>query len=144
MLLARASPDSSFRRASRSFPLLVYFNSWFSVGLPPVFPSVFRLSLSVGLPLLLGLCVLGSGEEGYSSVACLSLLTIDHAYRSRRSTVPLPNRYSSKIWALIFFFHVLHAFFFLFLLSPSCFARCGHHLSLRMAIASSLLPTVVY
>ena len=43
-----------------------------------------------------GYCLVGGGG-GYSSVACLSHLTIDHASLSRRSTVPTPNRDTSNI-----------------------------------------------
>ena len=44
-------------------------------------------------------------ERGaYSFVACISPLTICHASLSRRSTVPTPNKYTSKIWVLITFF----------------------------------------
>ena len=44
--------------------------------------------------------VMGAGG-GYSFVACLGHLTIDHASLSRGSTVPTPNRDTSNIWALI-------------------------------------------
>ena len=40
-------------------------------------------------------------EGAYSFVACLSHLTIDHAFLSRRITVPTPSRDASNIWALI-------------------------------------------
>ena len=38
----------------------------------------------------------GRGGGAYSFVACLSRLTIDHTSLSRRSTVPTPNRDTSK------------------------------------------------
>ena len=43
-------------------------------------------------------------EQGYSLVAWLSHLTIDHAPLSRRGTTPTPNRDTSNIWALIALF----------------------------------------
>ena len=46
----------------------------------------------------------GEGGGGYSFVACLSYLTIDHASLSRWSTVPTPSRHTSIIWALITLF----------------------------------------
>ena len=46
----------------------------------------------------------GRGGGAYSFVACLGHLTIDHASLSRRSTVPTPNRGTSKIRALITLF----------------------------------------
>ena len=44
------------------------------------------------------------GGGAYSFVACLSQLTIDQGSISRRSTVPIPNRNTSNIWALIMLF----------------------------------------
>ena len=41
----------------------------------------------------------GIGGGGYSFVACLSHLTIDHASLSRRSTVPTPNRHLRHLGA---------------------------------------------
>ena len=46
----------------------------------------------------------GGGGMGYSFVACLSHLTVDHASLSRQSTVPTPNRDTSNIWALVTLF----------------------------------------
>ena len=72
------------------------------------------------------------GGGAYSFVACcLSHLTIDHAFLSRRSTVPTPNRDTSNIWALItlFPYNTLNC---LLKQSPSCFAVCGHHPSPRI------------
>ena len=44
----------------------------------------------------------GGGGRGYSFVACLAHLTIDHAsLSSRRSTVTTPIGSTSNIWALI-------------------------------------------
>ena len=42
----------------------------------------------------------GGGEGGYSFVACLSHLTIDHASLMRRGTVLTPDRDTSNIWVL--------------------------------------------
>ena len=44
------------------------------------------------------------GGGGYSLVACLSQLTIDHSSLSRRSTVPSPNRDTSNVRALLTLF----------------------------------------
>ena len=41
----------------------------------------------------------GRGVLGYSYIAGLSHLTIDHAFRSGRSTVPTPDRDTSNIWS---------------------------------------------
>ena len=41
----------------------------------------------------------GGWGEAYSSVACLSHLTIDHVSLSRRSTVPTPNQHLQKLGA---------------------------------------------
>ena len=70
----------------------------------------------------------------YSLVACLSHLTIDHASLSIPSTVPTPNRHLQHLGAHYFLIHMLHRNVLL-ILSPSCFAVCGHHLSPRIAIA---------
>ena len=43
----------------------------------------------------------GEGGGGYSFVACLSHLTIDHASLSRWSPVLTPKRDTSNIWTLI-------------------------------------------
>ena len=82
--------------------------------------------------------VLGRWTRGYSFVACLSNLTVDHASLSRRSTVPTPNRDLQHLSAHHVFFICLHRFFLL-MLSPCCFAVCGHHLTPRIAIFFSLL-----
>ena len=67
------------------------------------------------------------GRGGYSFVACLSYLTIDHASLSRRSTVPTPNRDTSNIWTLSTVLpYMAHENVWLFL-APSSLAR---HLSL--------------
>ena len=44
--------------------------------------------------------VVVGGGGAYSFVACLSSLTMDHAFLSARSTVHTPNRDTSNIWAL--------------------------------------------
>ena len=44
-----------------------------------------------------------AGAGGYSFVACLSHLTMDHASRSGRSTVPTPNRHLQHWGAHCFF-----------------------------------------
>ena len=77
----------------------------------------------------------------YSLVACLSHLTIDHASLSIPSTVPTPNRHLQHLGAHYFLIHMLHRNVLL-ILSPSCFAVCGHHLSPRIAIVFSLLSSV--
>ena len=41
------------------------------------------------------------GGGAYSSVACPSHLTIDHASLSRQGTVPTSNRGTANIWALV-------------------------------------------
>ena len=43
----------------------------------------------------------GGCGGGYSFVACLGHLIVRHASLSRRSTVPIPNRDTSNMWALI-------------------------------------------
>ena len=73
--------------------------------------------------------------------ACLSSFTVDHAPLSKQSTVPPPKRDTSNIWAPITCFSTYHESF-LPTLSPSCFAFCGHHLSLRIAIVSLLFPNI--
>ena len=60
----------------------------------------------------------GEGGGAYSCVACLSFLTIDHAFRSRRSTVPTPNRDTSNVWSLITFLRNTSRKSFLPVLSP--------------------------
>ena len=84
-----------------------------------------------------------TGEgRAYSFVACLRRLTNDQASLPRRSTVPTPERDTRNIWALItfFFFHILHLEQKKkVILSPSCLAFCGDHLSPRRAIVFSLL-----
>ena len=40
------------------------------------------------------------GGGGYSFIACISQLAIDHALLSGRSTVPTPNK-DSNTWALL-------------------------------------------
>ena len=43
----------------------------------------------------------GGGGAGYSSVACLSHMTIAHASLSKRGTVPTLDRDTSNVWALL-------------------------------------------
>ena len=84
------------------------------------------------------------GRGAYSVVACLSDLTIDHAYLSRRSTVPTPNSLIETPPTLgrsLRFCHIFH-WNCLLILSPSCFAVCGHHLSPWIAIVFSLLSSL--
>ena len=69
------------------------------------------------------------GGGGYSFVACLSHLTIDHASLSRRSTVPTPIRDLHHLGAHDVFFPYVTLETFWFILSPSCFAACAHHRS---------------
>ena len=83
----------------------------------------------------------------YSLVACLSHLTIDHASLSIPSTVPTPNRHLQHLGAHYFLIHMLHRNVLL-ILSPSCFAVCGHHLSPRIKHAVPpcifhILPQIV-
>ena len=60
----------------------------------------------------------------------LSHLTIDYASLSERGTVPDPSKRHLHSWALItLFFRMFHGKFLL-VLSPCCFAVCGHHLYL--------------
>ena len=78
------------------------------------------------------------GGWGYSLVACLSHLTIDHASLSRRSTVrrllvETPPTFGRSARVI----HMLHENVLLNL-SPSCFAVCSHHQSPRIAIVFSL------
>ena len=84
------------------------------------------------------------GGAAYSFVVCLSRLAIDHASLSRQSTVPAPNRDTSKIWALFIFFPYITWKAFCYLISPSCSAACGHHLSPRIGIVFSLLSLLVH
>ena len=71
-----------------------------------------------------GACYGGMLRGAYSFVARLSHLTIDHASRSRRSTVPSPNGDTSNVWALITLFpYVLHKKMFAFP-SPVLFQGC--------------------
>ena len=81
------------------------------------------------------------GGRAYSFFACLRDLTIDHASLSRRSTVPTPNRDTSNFGRSLRFFHVSQRNCLL-ILSPSCFAVCGRHLSPRKAIVISLLSSL--
>ena len=81
------------------------------------------------------------GGEAYSFVACLSHLTIDHASLPRRSTVPTPNRHLQQLGAH-YASSTYHIEMVLLILSPSCFAVCGHHLPPRIAIVFSLLSSL--
>ena len=85
----------------------------------------------------------GGGGGAYSFVACLSHLTIDHASLSIRSTVPTPNRDTSNMWTFTTFLPYTRYYIetVCFILSPSCFAVCGH-LSPRIAIVYSLLSSL--
>ena len=80
-------------------------------------------------------------RSSYSFVACLSHLPIGHASLSRRSTVPTPNRNTSNNGAVITIFpcNTLNC---LFILSPSYFTVCGHHLSPRIVIVFSLISSL--
>ena len=49
----------------------------------------------------------GAGGGLISFVACLSHLTIDHAFLSKKGTVPTPNRDTSNNWALFTLFPYL-------------------------------------
>ena len=66
---------------------------------------------------------MGVGGGGCSFVGCLSNLTIDHASRWRRSTVPTPNGDTSNVWALNAFLPFICKKFLL-VLSPSSLAVC--------------------
>ena len=78
---------------------------------------------------------------GVSFVGCLSHLIIDHISLSRRSTVPTPNRHLQRLGAhRVFPIHYIETLSLI--LSPSCFAVCGHHLSPRIGIAVSLRSSV--
>ena len=83
----------------------------------------------------------GRGGGAYSCIVCLSHFTNDYAPLSRRSTVPTPNRDNSNSWALITLFPY-YMDTFVIILSSSCFAAFGHHLSPRIAIVFSLLAIV--
>ena len=78
----------------------------------------------------------GRGGGAYSFVGCLSHLTIDHASLPRRSTVPTSNkRHLQQFGAHYVFFPMYYRDTFCFrILSPACFAVCGHHVSRRIAI----------
>ena len=81
----------------------------------------------------------GGGGGAYSSVACLSNLTIDPASLSRRNTVPTPIKETPATFGRsLRFFHILHRNCLL-ILSPSCSAVFGHHLSPSIAIVFSPL-----
>ena len=110
------------------------------------------------------------GGGAYKFVACLSHLTIDRASLSRRRTgggrTPLllavviwpltthPFREGEPFLLLIKtpatfgrpwrFFYMLHRNYseYLLILSPCCFAFCGHHLSARIVVVFSLLSSV--
>ena len=86
-----------------------------------------------------GVFVIGMGGGAYSFFARLSHLTIDHASLWRRSAVPTPNKDISSIRRSLCFLDVLHRNC---LLSPSCFAVCGHHLYPRIEIVFSLLSSL--
>ena len=93
---------------------------------------------------MLGESERGRGGDAYSFVACFSRLTIYHASLSRRSTVSTPNKDASNTWALITFFPCTRItyWYFLLIVSPSCFTVCGHHLLSMIAICFSLLSSV--
>ena len=78
-----------------------------------------------------------AGGGGYSFVAWLSHLIVDHASLSRRTTALTPNRdTTSNIRAFITLNNLLS-------MSPACFAFCDRHLSPRIAIVFSLLSCVL-
>ena len=84
------------------------------------------------------------GEAGRDSfVACLGHLIIGHASLSGRSIVPTPIKDTSTVWALNTF-SPRNSFKKMFILSSSCFAVCGHHLSPKIAIVSLLLSGVFH
>ena len=73
----------------------------------------------------------GQGGGGYSSVACLKHLTIDHASVSSRSTVTTRSKgHLQHLGAHCVFFCIVRTTVLL-ILSPSCFAVCGNHPSQR-------------
>ena len=92
---------------------------------------------------MIGCCRIQGGRSTHWLLA-VSHLTIDHASLSRRSA---PRSYSLQrhlqhLGAPLrfFFFHILHRKKRKkFILSRSCIAVCGHHLSTRIAIAFSSL-----
>ena len=66
----------------------------------------------------------GGGQAYSIGVAFRSHLTIDHASLSRRTTVPVPDRDTSNIWAFITFFpHVAYIDVLLTYLMPFLFRR---------------------
>ena len=79
-----------------------------------------------------------SAGGAYSFLACRSPLTIDHASPSRRSTDPITNTNTFKTWRSLRFFHMFNRSV-LHISTPSCFVVCGHHLSLTIAIVTSLI-----
>ena len=88
------------------------------------------------------LCVFVHYGRGgtYLFVACLSHSTIDHT--SIRDVAPFllqidtPPTFGRSLSC----FHIVH--FFLLVLSPSCFAACGHYPSPPVSIVFSLLSSV--
>ena len=72
----------------------------------------------------------------YSFVACLSNWTIDHASLSRRSLVSPRDKDNSNSSGLFVSAYYMETLCYV-IVSPSCFAACGHHLSHRIAIVSS-------
>ena len=72
-------------------------------------------------------------------------MTIDHASLSRRSTAPTPNRHLRHLSAHHAFsidYVATVCLYSLLILSPSCFAVCGHHLTPRIAIVFSRLSSL--
>ena len=80
---------------------------------------------------------------GYSFVARLSHLTIEHASLSRRSTVPTPTRHLQHLDApYVFSIRYIESFWSSYPLTVSPSVAIGHHLPPRIAIAFSLLSRV--
>ena len=107
---------------------LVVYNSVFVPSSPNTVFRLFLFYFEYMVQFLVHIHRRGGEEGGILTccVACLGRLTVDHASLSRRITVPTSDRDAFTIWVLN-------------TLSPSCFAACGHHLSLSTAIGFSLL-----
>ena len=74
----------------------------------------------------------------YSFISGPSRVAIDHTSFWRRSAVLLLIETPPTFGRSLRFFHILHRNCLL-ILSPSCFAVCGHHLSPKIALVFSLL-----
>ena len=103
-----------------------------------------RMTVDPRIPRTLGRSTSGFHRPGrYSFFARLGHMTIDHASLSRRSTFLLLIETPPTIGRSSRCFHILHTTRnFWLVLSPSCEAVCGHHLSPRTAIVFSLLSSV--